>query len=121
MTQTSRQALVELLFLALYLDDFLSLAEDELLGKALDALGWESANSREVFIFSAFSAAREAAACALNTEKFLNERADIIHADGEEAMAMTWLHQILASDGLTAGEERFLGQLQARLYPNPVL
>lgn len=121
MTQTSRQALVELLFLALYLDDFLSLAEDELLGKALDALGWESPNPREIFIFSAFSAAREAAACPLKTEKFLNERADLIHADGEAAAAMIWLHKILAADGLTASEERFLGQLQARLYPNPIL
>jgi hypothetical protein len=118
MTQTSRQALVELLFLALYLDDFLSLAEDELLGKALDALGWESATSREIFIFSAFSAAREAAACPVKTQKFVDERADILHAAGEEAAAMTWMHKILASDGLTASEERFLGQLQARLYPD---
>lgn len=121
MTQNSRQALVELLFLALYLDDFLSLAEDELLGKALDALGWESPNSREIFIFSAFSAAREAASCAAKTEQFLNERAELLHADGEEAAAMIWLHKILASDGLTANEAHFLGQLQARLYPDPIL
>lgn len=121
MTQTSRQALIELLFLALYLDDFLSLAEDELLGEALDELGWESPTSREIFIFSAFSAAREAAACPTKTGQFLNERADIIHADGEDAAAMTWLHNILAADGLTANEEHFLGQLQAKLYPNPIL
>lgn len=121
MTQNARQALIDLLFLALYLDNHLSLAEDNLLGEALDSLGWESETSREVFIFAAFSAARAASACQSESDAFLGERADIIHADGSEGAAMTWLHRILASDGLTGSERHFLSQIEARLYPNPAI
>jgi hypothetical protein len=116
--QKSRQAIIELLFLALYLDDFLSLAEDQVLSQALAALGWESATPREVFILSAFSAAREAAACGGKIEGFLDQRASQIRAEGQEAAAMTWLHNILAVDGLSSGEKHFLSQLEARLYPD---
>lgn len=119
MTQNARQALIELLFLALYLDHHLSLAEDHLLGDALDALGWDSETPREVFIFAAFSVAREVSTCEGKTQEFLSERADLIHEEGGEAAAMTWLHRILASDGLTANEKHFLSQLEARFYPNP--
>lgn len=118
MTQKSRQAIIELLFLALYLDDFLTLAEDQVLSNALDALGWESATQREVFIFSAFSAAREVAGSGGKIHDFLDQRASQIRADGQEAAAMTWLHKILTSDGLSSGEKHFLSQLQIRLYPD---
>jgi hypothetical protein len=36
MTQESREALIELLFLALYLDNHQSLAEDDILNEALE-------------------------------------------------------------------------------------
>ena len=51
MTQDSRQVLIELLFLSLYMDDHLSLAEDGVLNDALESLGWDSPASREQFIF----------------------------------------------------------------------
>ena len=117
MTQDSRQSLVELLFLSLYLDDHLSLAEDEVLNNALDALGWESSLPRETFSFSAFAAARGAAADAIKSDYFLATRADVIKRDGGEAEALTWLYKVLGSDGLTDSEKRFLGQIEARLYP----
>jgi hypothetical protein len=117
MKQTSREALIELLFLSLYLDDHLSLAEDEVLTTALESLGWDSNRSREHHLLTAFSLAREVSACAIKTEKFVVEKADIIKADGDEAEAMTWLSRVLAADGLTYSEQRFLGQLEARLFP----
>jgi hypothetical protein len=117
MKQTSREALIELLFLSLYLDDHLSLAEDEVLTTALESLGWDSKRPREHHILTAFSLAREVATCAIKTEKFVVEKADIIKADGEEAPAMTWLSRVLGADGLTYSEQRFLGQLEARLFP----
>lgn len=116
MKQTSREALIELLFLALYLDDHLSLAEDEVLTKALDSLGWESGTPREYCVFSAFSKAREAAGDALKSEDFVNRRADLIKAEGGAAEALTWLNKVLAADGLSAGEKRFLGKLELRLF-----
>ena len=117
MTQNSREALIELLFLSLYLDDHLSLAEDEVLTSALDSLGWDSPNSREKHVFKAFSIARDVAADAIKTEQFLIAKADIIKADGEEAAGLTWLSRVLGADGLTYSEKRFLGQLEERLFP----
>lgn len=117
MTQETRQVLIELLFLSLYLDDHLSLAEDEVLNTALDSLGWESETSREKFILSAFSRARVASLDPVKSEAFLAERTEQINADGENATAITWLYRVLGSDGLTASEQRFLGQIEARLYP----
>jgi hypothetical protein len=117
MHQKSREALIDLLFLSLYLDDHLSLAEDEVLSLALDSLGWEAASPREIYIYRAFSSAREAAACPLKTEEFLTSRADRIKEHGEAGNALTWLSRILASDGLTHTEQRFLGQLEERLFP----
>ena len=117
MTQETRQVVIELLFLALYLDDHLSLAEDEVLNSALDALGWESPVSREKFIFSAFSKAREVAACPIKTEAFLAERTGLIERDGGQSTALTWLYRVLGADGLSPSEQRFLGQLESRLFP----
>lgn len=118
MIQESRQVLIELLFLSLYLDDHLSLAEDEVFSAALDSLGWESPLAREKFIFRAFSSAREVATDAIKTEEFLGIRADLIKRNGDEAAALTWLYKVLGSDGISAIEKHFLGKIEARLYPS---
>jgi len=117
MTQNSREALIELLFLSLYLDDHLSLAEDDVLTTALDSLGWESGNSREKHVFRSFALARATYEDPAKCDEFLKERAAIFKSDGEEAAAITWLSKVLGSDGLTFMEKRFLTQLEALLFP----
>jgi hypothetical protein len=117
MTQDSRQALIELLFLSLYLDAHLSLTEDDVLTTAMDSLGWESAKPREQFILSAFALAREASACELQSETFMQSRIEIIKAAGVGAEAYTWLNRVLGADGITASEQRFLSRLEARFFP----
>lgn len=117
MTQESRQALIELLFLSLYLDAHLSLTEDDVLTTAMDSLGWESSKPREQFILSAFAVAREASVCELKSETFLQSRIEIIKAAGVGAEAYTWLNRVLGADGITASEQRFLSRLEARFFP----
>jgi hypothetical protein len=117
MTQQSREALIELLFLSLYLDQHLSLTEDEVLGEALESLGWDAPEPREAYIFKAFSSAREASHCAAKTEEYLATRADRIKSDGQQNEAMTWLHRVLASDGISPSEKLFLASLEKRFYP----
>ena len=116
MTQESREAIIDLLFLSLYLDEHLSLTEDEVLGHALDQLGWDSPKPRETFIFTAFAAAREASSCGSKTNEFLDSRAARIRTAGQQAEAMTWLHRVLAADGISASEQHFLTSLETRLY-----
>lgn len=116
MTQDSREALIELLFLALYLDDHLSLAEDDVLTTALDAIGWESAQPREICILNAFAKAREACSSELKTEEFLATRATVVKQAGEEAVALTWLSKVLGADGISATEDRYLKKLEKRWF-----
>jgi hypothetical protein len=118
MTQESRQVLIELLFLSLYMDGQLSLAEDNVLNDALESLGWDSASSREQFIFKAFVSAREAITSLDKTREFLDVRTAVIKRDAAEADALTWLSKVLGADGLTPTEKYFLSQLEARLYPS---
>jgi len=117
MNQDSRNAIIELLFLSLYMDNHLSLAEDEVLTEALDALGWESESPRERFIFRAFASSREAFTSLEKTEVFFAERADTIKRHGDEGKALTWLSRVLAADGLTPTEKYFLGRLEQYFYP----
>lgn len=117
MTQDSRKALIELLFLSLYMDNHLSLAEDDVLNEALESLGWESETPRERFIFSAFASARDAFTDIAKAQTYFASRAEVIKKDGSEAEAMTWLSRVLAADGLTASEKYFLTQLEKHLYP----
>ncbi len=116
MTQDSRQSLIELLFLSLYLDNHLSLAEDDVLTTALDAIGWESVQPREIFIFTAFGKAREAHTCELKTEEFLASRAKVIKTAGDEAVALTWLSKVLGADGISESEGRYLKMLEKRWF-----
>lgn len=117
MTQDSRKAIIELLFLSLYTDNHLSLAEDGVLTEALDSLGWDSPSPRENFIFAAFASARNAIADEAKTETHFTSRAEIIKDDGSEGEALTWLSRVLGSDGLTATEKRFLARLEAFWFP----
>lgn len=118
MTQGSREGLIELLFLALYLDDHLSVGEDEVLNSALAALGWESAEAREDFIFKAFTVAREAATCEAKAAEFLDARLTVIQNDGLQAAALTWLYKVMGADGVTQPEKQFLSRIEARFYPS---
>ena len=117
MNQNSREAIIELLFLSLYMDDHLSLAEDAVLSEALDALGWEADSPREQFIFRAFASSREAFTSLEKTQVFFAARADTIKGHGDEGKALTWLTRVLAADGLTSTEKYFLGRLERYFYP----
>ena len=108
MEQEPRRALIELLFLAIYLDGHLSLLEDAALEKALASLGWAPGERSELDVGSAFALAREAGSCELKTEEFLQARVKVLKDAGESSTAIEWLGRVLAADGLTGGENRFL-------------
>jgi len=116
MTQDSREALIELLFLALYLDDHLSLAEDDVVTSALDSVGWDSDQARDIFILKAFSKAREAHSCELKTEEYLAVRGEVIKKAGAESTALTWLYKVLGADGISESEDRYLKKLEKRWF-----
>ena len=117
MTQTSREAIIELLFLSLYLDNHLSMAEDKALEDALQSLGWESEKPKDICILNAFARARRATSSEEATEEYIADRIAVIQRDGQELVALEWLGKVLAADGLTQPEERFLHRLHDRFFP----
>jgi hypothetical protein len=116
MNPEATKALVELLFLTVYLDDRLSLPEDAVLERALASLGWRAGSSAAVDISAAYRAASEAAACELKTDEFLRQRAAVIKAAGQSGVAFEWLGKLVGADGLDWAEKRFLQRLQALLF-----
>lgn len=114
--QESRQALVELLLLAIYVDNHLSLLEDAALDKALSALGWEPGQRNEICVTTAFARAREAATCELKTEEFLHSHVSLLKEGGHEVAAYGWLSKVLGSDGMAAAESRFLHRARKLMF-----
>lgn len=117
MTQQSREAIIDLLFLSLYIDDHLSMAEDTALESALVSLGWDDGQPKDIFLLNAFARARDASASEEKIHEFIDERVALIQEDGQEATALEWLGKVLAADGLAQSEEQFLHRLHDRLFP----
>jgi hypothetical protein len=83
METSNHQDIVDLLFLALYQDDHLSIEEDSMLEKALNALGWEESEKSDPSVGKAFASVREANSCGETKEAFLAERTSRIKSAGE--------------------------------------
>jgi hypothetical protein len=116
MTEEARQSFVELILLAPYLDSHLSLTEDEVLEKALQAVGWSASHPVGIDLGTAFVTVREAASCELKTDEFIKSRASVLKAAGQASIAFEWLGRILGSDGMTGEENRFLKRARSLLF-----
>jgi hypothetical protein len=115
MDKECRKAMVELLLLAPYLDQHLSLLEDEALERALTAIGWSPSRPDDVCLTTAFATVREACSEGRDTQSFMRERAAVIRSAGQSALALEWLGRILGSDGLSERESHFLQQARSQL------
>lgn len=118
MKQCSREALIDLLMVALYLDKRISLVEDEAMNGALESLGWESSRSRAEHLFKAVTVAREVDGDAIAIDRFLDEKAAIIIENDDEAESLTWLSRVLDSEGLSFSDQQFLNHLESRFFPS---
>ena len=116
MTEEARQSFVELVLLAPYLDNHLSMTEDEVLENALRAIGLDASRPGGIDLGGAFATVREAAGCELKTDEFMQSRAAVLKAAGESALAFEWLGRILGSDGVTGGENRFFKRARNLLF-----
>lgn len=116
MTEEARQSFVELILLAPYLDSHLSMTEDEVLEKALQAIGWNASQPGGICLGTAFATVREAASCELKTDEFIKTRAAVLKAAGGASLAFEWLGRILGSDGMSGEENRFLKRAKSLLF-----
>ena len=116
MESSNNQDIVELLFLALYQDNHLSIEEDSMLEKGLKALGWEESEQSGPSVSKAFATVREARSTEEKKEAFLVECTSRIKEAGQSTLALEWLGKVLASDGLDTGEAFHLERVEKMLF-----
>lgn len=115
MTQPHREAILDLIVLAMFADSHLSLKEDEALQAALEEIGWEGTTSREIHLCRAMSRARQASDSPAATSEYITERAKVLADGWSSTEAVCQLASVLASDGVTAEETAFLSQVRAAM------
>lgn len=116
MTKESAQALIELLMITIYLDEHVSVPENNVLERALASLGWTMQHGGPVDVGAAYRVARAAAASAEETERFVKDRTAVIKEAGQSSVAHEWLGRLLGSDGVTKVENEFINRLTKMMF-----
>ncbi len=111
--QPEREAILDLLLLATYVDDFLSLSETKEFDDAADSLGWESATALDVYISNATSRVRNARASEESVAELIAFVAQRLTSVGSKECALTLLNRLFMADGKTAEESAFFKQVEA--------
>jgi hypothetical protein len=111
MTQPQREALFDLLALAIYADAHVSLAESDLVKQTFVTRGWKSSFPKNLFIEESFARAREAADSDDAMADYLMEKAAAFTTAASQKEACAAVKKILESDGETAEENEFYNLL----------
>jgi Spy/CpxP family protein refolding chaperone len=113
MTQTQREALLDLLHIAMFTDSHVSLKEEAELHRAIEAIGWDSSRPREIHLLNSMANARRAADSAETSAAYIAERAAEFGTTEEQQQALTLLQSLISSDGDGAEEIAFLAQVRS--------
>ena len=114
-TQPEREAIIDLLLLAVYIDGHLSLAESTEFDSAADSLGWDSITGPSIYISNATDRARNARTSDDATAEFIAFAAQRLTSPGSKERALEVLNRLLTSDGKTETEKAFFKQVEATL------
>ncbi len=112
MTQSQREALLDLLHIAMLTDSHISLKEESELERSINAIGWDSQRPREIHLLNSMAKARQATESAERTNEYIATRtAKFINAD-DQNKALSMLTSLLSSDGEGAEEIKFIAQIR---------
>jgi len=113
MTQSQREALLDLLIAAIFVDSQLSIKEDEALDYAFQSIGWDGVNPRHVFICSSMTRARRVRDSDEATARYINSRVTVFADEDSRSMAIDLLERVFVADGLAESEAEFLARVKA--------
>lgn len=113
MNQPQREALIDLLNVAIFSDSHLSLKEDEALQAALETVGWENTRPREIFILTSLSRARRASDTDAGITDFLTARTSEFTDSDSQNAALALLEKVFAGDGIAPAEANFLARIRS--------
>lgn len=112
-TQPEREAIIDLLLLAVYIDGHLSLVESTEFDCAADSLGWESSTGPSIYFNNATDRARNASASEDSVAELIEFSAQRLNSKGSKERALVLLNRLLTADGKTEKEKAFFKQVEA--------
>ncbi|MBE9066233.1 hypothetical protein IQ260_06165 [Leptolyngbya cf. ectocarpi LEGE 11479] len=107
-TQTQREAMVDLCLLGMYSDSKLSVDEQDFLDEEFDKLSWESGISFGSYLQRVIPKVRSATNDVQEREEFLQDIAQRLGDDGFKQTAIDALQNLLAADGMVQLESTFM-------------
>lgn len=117
--QREREAIVDLLLMAIYIDNFLSLSETEELKSTADLLGWESETDFSVYIDDAITRVRNVRSNEESLAEFIKYVATRLVSPGSRERALELLNRLLRSDGKSEAEKTFFNKVESSFEANP--
>lgn len=107
MTQSQREALFDILALAIHADALVSLTEEELIAQGFVQRGWKPVRARAAFIEKSLERAREAADSDDAMMDYLMDRAAVFSSAAAQQEVCAAIRAILEADGEPAEDQEF--------------
>ena len=114
-TQTQREALVDLLYYAIYADNHLSAAEETRIATELEKVEWDGPLSVEQAIERAIHRARDARSDPAAKTRLLASVKLRLSTETAISKAAALCEEVLRADGLADKESPFLAEVRAAL------
>jgi hypothetical protein len=120
MTTPQREAIIDLLLLAIYSDSHISLTEEQALERAITEQGWDSDYPKDLYLAKASARARAASESDETIKAKIKECAAHFTTPPAQASAYSIVHSVLSADGMAEPEQQFLSKLN-KAFPVPFL
>ncbi|EDY84883.1 hypothetical protein VDG1235_4517 [Verrucomicrobiia bacterium DG1235] len=109
--QDQREALVDLLYLSIYVDNHISLLEEKKVEEELKRADWDGPTSSILYVQDAVTRGRNAKSDPAYKAEYLNSIANRL--DEKKTAALKALDKVLSSDGTDSKEASFLKEVAA--------
>ncbi len=110
--QTQKEAMIDLCLLGMYLDDLISLAEQDFMETEFMHLKWNSETAFSIYLQRAISKIRLVKADPQKAQDFLQNISERLESNELKIVASSELEKLLAADGVVKLEEDFLAEVK---------
>lgn len=114
-SQPQREAVVDLLLLAMYEDSRIGAAESDMIDRQLAAFTWESGTAPQTYVRSATHDVRTALASADGRKRMLTSIVTRLETTDAKAKALALLEHLLGADGISPREAELLARMREML------
>ncbi|MGF1512470.1 MAG: hypothetical protein ACFB5Z_02065 [Elainellaceae cyanobacterium] len=115
LSQTQKEATIDLCLLGMYADHSISLAEQDFIEDESITLTWESGVSFNGYVQKATAQVRDAQDDPEAMKALLQRIGDRLGSDESKRVAVNELEKLLQADGVVKTEKEFLSQVRAAL------